>query len=255
MSKAPIRHFSAPTPGMPPRFERLRFMSAPAGGDGTAGVADGGQQAQQQTGEATGAAATQTAAATQAAQQQTATATSQTAQGGESLPDDPAALKALIADLRKENGAARTNAKQQAADEARRALAQDIGKALGLVQDNTPPDPAALTAAAEQAQQAARQAQVELAVYRAAGTHQGNPAALLDSRSFLAKVADLDPATAEFQTQVSEAIKAAVTDNPNLRAVQATGSSSVDHAGGSGEGRVRTPKPLTDAVATRLGTR
>jgi len=177
------------------------------------------------------------------------------AQPGDGLPDDPAVLKSLIVDLRRENAASRTNAKTQAAEEARNALAQDIGKALGLVQDeNATPKPEELTAQVQAAQAAARESAVQLAVYRTASTHQGDPNALLDSRAFLAKVTDLDPAAADFQAQVDAAVKAAVADNPKLKAAPVATASSVDHAGGTGDSTRRTPKSLTDAVATRLGT-
>lgn len=161
----------------------------------------------------------------------------------------------MIADLRRENGSARTNAKAQAADEARTALVQELGKALGLVKDGEQaPKPEELTAQVQAAQQAARAAQVELAVHRSASTHKADPSALLDSRAFLAKVADLDPTADDFGEKVTAAIKQAVTDNPKLLAAQAAGASSVDHAGGSGEARTRTPKPLADAVAGHYGT-
>lgn len=173
--------------------------------------------------------------------------------GGEGLPDDPVALKAEIARLRRENASSRTNAKATAADEARTALAQEIGKALGLVTGDQAPDPAELTKQAQAAQAAARTAQVELAVYRAATTHQGDPNALLDSRAFLAKVADLDPAAADFQTKVSDAIKAAVTENPKLKVAPVAGASSVDHAGGTGE-NANKPTTLAGAVNAHYGT-
>lgn len=131
-------------------------------------------------------------------------------QGG--LPDDPEALRAEIARLRRENGASRTNAKQQAAEEARTELAQQIGKALGLVEDE-PVDPNALTEQLTASQQAARQAQVELAVFRAAAATEADPSALLDSRSFLEKVAEIDPSDADaFQQAITEVIAA----NPRL---------------------------------------
>ena len=251
------------TPGMPARFERLRFMTADAGAAGTPGApaagtgddtaagaqgANSGQGDQTATGAGNGG---QNAAGATG----TATTTDAAGQGGDSLPDDPAVLKGMIADLRRENGSARTNAKAQAADEARTALVQELGKALGLVKDGEQaPKPEELTAQVQAAQQAARAAQVELAVHRAAGTHKADPSALLDSRAFLAKVADLDPTADDFGEKVTAAIKQAVTDTPTLLAALAAGASSVDHAGGSGEARTRTPKPLADAVAGHYGT-
>jgi hypothetical protein len=126
--------------------------------------------------------------------------------------EDPKAAQAEIERLRKENGAARTNAKAQAADEARNELAQTIGKALGLVKDE-PVDPAKLTEQLTAQTTAAKQAQIELAVFRASGAVKGDPAALLDSRTFLAKLADIDPADS---VAVAAAITAAVAENPRL---------------------------------------
>lgn len=153
---------------------------------------------------------------------------------------DPDKARAEIERLRRENGAERTNAKAKAADEARAELAQTIGKALGLVKDDkTPVDPAEITKQLADAQAAQRTTAVELAVYRTATDHGGDPNALLDSRAFLAKVSDLDPSAADFTAQVAAAVKAAVADNPKLKATaQAAAASTVDHAGGSGEGSI-----------------
>ncbi len=125
--------------------------------------------------------------------------------------DDPKAAQAEIERLRKENGAARTNAKAQAADDARKELAQTIGKALGLVTDE-PVDPAELTKQLTQTQAQAKQAALELAVFRAT-PDAAAASALLDSRSFLAKVADLDPSDT---AAITAAVTQAVTDNPAL---------------------------------------
>jgi hypothetical protein len=159
----------------------------------------------------------------------------------------------MIADLRKENGADRTKAKATAAQEARDAIAKDIGKALGLVQDDTPPDPAALATKAQEATETARTARVELAVFKAAQTAGANPVALLDRNSFTKAIAGLDPAAADFDTKVTAAIKAATTADPTLRA-RAAGASSVDHAGGSGEQRTAKDLSVDDAVRQHYGT-
>lgn len=132
--------------------------------------------------------------------------------------DDPAAARAEIERLRKENGANRTNAKAQAAEEARSALAQEIGKALGLIKDDEPADPVKLTEQLTAAGADARQAKIELAVYRAAQATDADPNALLDSRVFLAKLADVDPSDT---AAVTAAITEAVTANPRLGKVEA----------------------------------
>lgn len=176
-------------------------------------------------------------------------------QSGQGLPDDPEVLKGIIADLRRENASDRTNAKATAAEEARTQLVQELGKALGLVKDGEDtPKPEELTAQVQAAQAAARQSAIELAVFKTASTHQGDPNALLDSRTFLAKVADLDPAAADFQGKVDAAIKEAVDGNPKLKAAPVATTSSVDHAGGTGDSTRRTPKPLTDAVRAAYGS-
>lgn len=131
---------------------------------------------------------------------------------------DPAAAEAEIKRLRAENGAARTNAKAQAAEDARKELANTIGKALGIVEDGAETDPAKLTESLTASQREAKQARVELAVFRNAAAAGGDPAALLDSASFLAKVADLDPSDAD---ALADAIKAAVEANPRLGAAPA----------------------------------
>lgn len=127
---------------------------------------------------------------------------------------NPVAAEAEIKRLRNENGAARTNAKAQAAEDARNELAQTIGKALGLVADE-PLDPAKLTESLTTSQADAKQARVELAVFRNAATAGGDPAALLDSSSFLASLAAVDPSDS---AAVTAAIQSAITANPRLGA-------------------------------------
>jgi hypothetical protein len=192
---------------------------------------------------AAAAGATDDAAATAA----TAAAAATTGKTGE-LPDDPVALKQVIADLRRENASTRTTAKTKAAEDAVNDLTQKLGRALGLVKDDEKQTPEQLTKALTETQTTARQAQIELAVFKAAGKHGGDPSALTDSSSFLAKLAGLDPAAADFQSKVDEAIKKAVAENPRLKAVLATGASAVDHAGGPGE-KLKQPSSLQAAAA------
>jgi hypothetical protein len=137
------------------------------------------------------------------------------APAGDNLPDDPAALKTMIAELRKENGSARTNAKAQAAEDARNELTQSLGKALGLIKDDTPLDPAQLTASLTTAQTEAKQARVELAVFSAAANKE-QATGLLDSSSFLKSLDGVDPTDA---AAVQAKVTAAVTANPHLAAL------------------------------------
>lgn len=52
--------------------------------------------------------------------------------------NDPATAREMIERLRRENGASRTNAKAQAAQEAKTEVLSEIAKALGLAQDEAP---------------------------------------------------------------------------------------------------------------------
>lgn len=125
--------------------------------------------------------------------------------------DDPKAAQAEIERLRRENAKDRTNAKQQAADAAKQELTQSLAKALGLVEDTT--DPAELTKQLTTSQADAKQARVELAVFRSAAAAGGDPAALLDSTSFLASLAGIDTSDG---SAVADAIAKAVEANPRL---------------------------------------
>lgn len=122
-------------------------------------------------------------------------------------------LEAELAAARKEAGKSRTVAKENAANEARAELAQQIGKALGIVTDDTPPDPAKLTEQLTASQQQAKKTAVQLAVYRNAAAAGGDPDALLDSVAFVGSLADVDPTDT---AAVQAAITAAVTANPKL---------------------------------------
>jgi hypothetical protein len=150
--------------------------------------------------------------------------------------EDPKAAEAEIKRLRQENGAARTNAKAQAAADAKNELAQTIGKALGLVKDE-PIDPAKLTESLTASQAEAKQARVELAVFRAASTAGGDPAALLDSTSFLKSLDGVDPSDT---AAVAEAITKAVEANSRLGAA-------------SSEPRPPAPNPAQGSSASGPG--
>lgn len=131
---------------------------------------------------------------------------------GETPDQTIARLEDEVKKARNEAGKSRINAKQTAADEARAELAQTIGKALGLVEDETV-DPAKLLEQVTASQAQAHQATVELAVFRAADAAGGDPVALLDSRAFLEKVAEIKP---DDSAALTAAITAAVGDNPRL---------------------------------------
>jgi hypothetical protein len=163
--------------------------------------------------------------------------------------DDPKAAEAEILKLRKENGAARTTAKAQAAEEATKELAQKIGKALGLVEDE-PIDPAKLTESLTAAQADARRAQVELAVYRTAAAANGDPAKLLDSTSFSKSLEGVDPTDA---AAVQAAIAAAVAANPWLGATTDPRTPAPNPAAGASAGGTAPDLDAQIAAAAKAG--
>lgn len=171
------------------------------------------------------------------------------AAGDDDLPDDPDKLKALLKQARADAGKSRVNAKAKAAEDAQAAMVQQIGKALGLIKDpKDQPTPEQLTQQLTAQQEAAHQAQTQLAVYRASGK-LADPDMLLDSSSFLASLKDVDITDTK---AVQGAVKAFVTDHPKFAPTQVAGASTVEHPGGTGEGRGHSTS-LDAAVAKALG--
>lgn len=164
-------------------------------------------------------AAADAAAKTAADQAATATAAgagSAGATGADDVASLPEWAQKLIRTTRTEAATNRTKA--TTAGEALEATRDAIAKALGLKPDDDPVK-AAQTAADQRdaALQEAKATKIENAVLRSATKHGANPEALTDSRTFMAKLADMDPAADDFATQVDEAIKKAVEDNPLLK--------------------------------------
>lgn len=144
----------------------------------------------------------------------------------ESLPAD---AQKMIRELRGKDAEERIAAKTLAA----------IQKALNPEAADEKPDPAKLANQLTERETEARQAKTELAVYKAAGKQGVDADALLDSRSFLAKIGDIDPSDTK---AITKAIQDAVTDNPKFKTVQAAGASGSDFSGGSGEGAITQAK-------------
>lgn len=153
----------------------------------------------------------QTPQQTQQTTQQTQT--SDQAQDVKSLPDW---AQKLITDTRSEAAQHRTGKNE--AEQKYQGTLDAIAKALGL-KDDDPPDPDRLAQQVTSEQTRARDAQVQLAVYRRAGANGASGDALLDSASFLRTLTDVDP---DNDAAVDAAIKAAVEKNPNLAAQRVT---------------------------------
>lgn len=166
----------------------------------------GASPAQQQVGQQTGQQAQQ-----QTGQQGTAQQTGD--QGGAGGKEQ------ILADLASERDKRQQlEAQLQQAQQSQQSQLDAIAKALGLKGDE-PPDPDKLASQLTSEQTKARDAQVQLAVYRRAAANGANPDALLDSASFLRGLGDLDPGKDD---AVDTAIKAAVENNPNLAAQRVT---------------------------------
>jgi len=168
-------------------------------------------------------------------------------------PFDPARAWAMIESLREDVGKSRTGAKAQAAEEAKREVAAQVAKALGIAGDE-PPDPAELTRQISIAQDQAWTAAVELQVWRVAGEHGGDPGSMLDSMAFIASLddlADLDPRGQEFREQLKAKVQAAAAKYP---ARSGTGQASTPRPdpsqGAKPPTRVRATS-LTEAVANQ----
>ena len=164
------------------------------------------------------------------------------------LPSDPEQLRKMIKDLRKEAAKDRVAGKEKAADEARRAVLDEISKALGLTKSDEAPELTAeqLTAKLTESKAAERVSALELAVYKAAGD-LADPARLLDSQSFHTALKDVDLADAE---AVKNAIATFTKEHPHFAKTQAvSGASAIDKPAGSG---AEKPKNLQDAIALRF---
>ena len=164
------------------------------------------------------------------------------------LPSDPEQLRKMIKDLRKEAAKDRVTGKEKAADEARRAVLDEISKALGLSKSDEAPELTVeqLTAELAESKASGHASAMELAVYKAAGD-LADPARLLDSQSFHTALKDIDLADAE---AVKNAITTCTKEHPHFTKTQAVnGASAIDKPAGSG---AEKPKNLQDAIALRF---
>ncbi|MER6601186.1 hypothetical protein [Streptomyces parvus] len=186
---------------------------------------------------------------------------------------DPAKFQKLVENLRGDVEAEkqkRQSAEQKAKDD-QAAFMKKVAAAFGLETDEEkPPTPEELAKQLAEEQNRtkasddrARQTQVELAVYKTAGKHGGDPDALLDSRNFANAISKLDPTAADFDAQVGKAVKTAVDSNKKLAAKAPepkepeptpAGGAPMDGAGngkrqlGAADVKRMTPAEITKAV-------
>lgn len=186
-----------------------------------------------------------------------------------SVDELPPWAQKSLAELRAEAAANRVKAKEVAdnlaafqADQAKQRDA--FAKALGLAPD----EPLTAEQLTEQltASQAeitaertrARQAAVELAVFKAAAAQQADGVALLDSRAFASTLDGLDPAAADFGQRVTDAITEATSRDPRYKAAPATPPAplppeppAVPRSGGEFTGANNGPRQWTEEDVAR----
>lgn len=175
------------------------------------------------------------------------TAIKQLKDAGQEIPEALEKAVSELAEARKEAASYRTgrNELRQEFDN----LKTEMAKALG-VDTGEPPDPEKLQQTVAERDRQLQAKTVELAAYQAAGRHEADPDALLDSRSFLDKASELDPSADDFQSQLDAAIKASVEANPKLKAAPGGGSNG-PRQGPQPQGR-EGPKDLKSALAEKL---
>ncbi|GAA5087033.1 hypothetical protein [Nocardia iowensis] len=135
---------------------------------------------------------------------------------------DPIQLGAVIAELRRDLESARTDAStalDQAAQQARDTMVQEIGRALGLVADeNTDPEQviAELTDRASTSDRRLRDYRIKDAIAAAADTHRGDNKLLVPYLRGLGALDELDPDATDFTTRVDALVADAIATNPKL---------------------------------------
>lgn len=151
--------------------------------------------------------------------------TAETVEGGEAEADT--FPRKVVEDLRGENAGHRT--KNKALQDQLDALMAGIKGLTGedAEVEQTPEE--ALAAAQAERDAAAtelRTMRLEKAIDAAAKTADADPAALADSRTFMKKVADIDPTAEDHAAQVAALASEFVTANPKARATPAVPGSS-----------------------------
>lgn len=157
--------------------------------------------------------------------------------GSELESMEPADLARMVRELRRENGAARTNAKAQAAAEAEQNLTHKLAQALGLGKEgDAAPSVDDLTAQLADRDAEVRAMRTERAAEQAIRAGGGDIDAMLDSRSFRTKLDGLDPEADSFAEDLGALVAAEVDANPRYKAQGAQAArGGGDFSGGSGD--------------------
>lgn len=164
---------------------------------------------------------------------------------------DPDRAWKLIESLRSENTTLKQGRQQD--QQATDKLTADMKRLLGIGDTQ---DPNLVAQQLQAAQDAAWASKVELTLYKQAGGLGANPAALLDSMTFIQSLDDIEaePGTPEFDQQLAVKVQEAMDRNPNLKAGQASASPPPRFAAGADGGtRAGTSVPqLTESDLRRM---
>ncbi|WP_198654107.1 hypothetical protein [Nocardia aurea] len=171
---------------------------------------------------------------------------------------DPAALSTLVADLRRELEQARTGAdtaRDRAAQQAREDLVQEIGRAIGLVADETI-DPeqviAELTDRASAADRKLRDYRIKDALLTAATTQKADHALLMPYLRGTGALGALDPEASDFTTHLDTLVTDALTANPKLAATPITPRSGGDFTAGNATPPAPADEEDIDAIRRKV---
>jgi hypothetical protein len=133
--------------------------------------------------------------------------------------DKPTDDKAATFDAKYVEGLRQESAKHRVAAKSLKdeidGLKSSLAKALGVGDDKA--DPAKLQEAITAKDAELRQLKVEGKVRGLAAKLSADADALLDSRSFVSSLADLDPSAATFEADLSVAMAAAIASNARLK--------------------------------------
>lgn len=131
-----------------------------------------------------------------------------------------------------------------------------LAEKAGITIDGAP-DPAYLASQLSEARSQAQESVLELAVYRAASAAGVQADTLLDSRSFMGKVMNLDPTSPEFTDQLAELAKSSAprhpaSPQPEPQTPPFPRSSGANFSGAPGESRQWTEEDVTRATPEEL---
>ncbi|MGW6658843.1 hypothetical protein [Rhodococcus sp. NPDC055024] len=144
-------------------------------------------------------------------------------------------LRSEAANARVKGNEKAAAAATEAAEKARTELLENLGKELGFIKGDETPKPeeviAQLTTERDTTAKKLRELTEDRALRNAATTHSGDYGSLSDSKKLSKAIAELDHTADDYASQVDAAVKAAITNDPKLKAQAATTASSVEHGG------------------------